>query len=445
MYKFKNGFYADVRIEYRYQTEITYQNAKLNNLIQRDFKGAFIRVYDGKMWYYTSTNIINDIQDQLKKLYQIAEYNEDILDDEVVKRFEVNKEEVYKYKNISVKKVPVENKQRLLESYFPLFNKHDDIKNWKAIYIDRYSNYEFYSSKGANIKYDFQTCGISLNYGLSNNGDTFNDKFQKSGVEFLALENQHNHFEECIKESVDFFRNAKVCTPGNYELVLSPIAAGVFAHESFGHKSESDFMVGDETMKNEWSIGKKVGPDILSIVDSGQDPGYGYVPFDDEGTKANKTYLIQDGVLTKRLHSVSTAKILDEEVTGNARAVSTDFEPIVRMTTTYIEGGSLSFDQLIKGVKDGYFIKSINHGSGMSVFTIAPRIAYRIENGKITYPVKISVISGSVFETIGLINGLSKEVELSSFVVGGCGKMEQTGLNVGFGGPYVRVSKMSVQ
>jgi TldD protein len=40
---------------------------------------------------------------------------------------------------------------------------------------------------------------------------------------------------------------------------------------------------------------------------------------------------------------------------------------------------------------------------------------------------------------------LTKDVVLLSFVTGGCGKMEQMGLPVGFGGPYVRVSEMNVQ
>ena len=66
-------------------------------------------------------------------------------------------------------------------------------------------------------------------------------------------------------------------------------------------------------------------------------------------------------------------------------------------------------------------------------------------DGKITGPVKISVISGDVFETLGLIDGLSKEAEILSFVTGGCGKMEQFPLPVGFGAPYVSVSKMKVQ
>ena len=81
----------------------------------------------------------------------------------------------------------------------------------------------------------------------------------------------------------------------------------------------------------------------------------------------------------------------------------------------------------------------------MSKFTMAPHVCYEIENGKIVRPVKISVITGDVFKTLGLIDGLSDKVELLSFVGGGCGKMEQQGLPVGFGGPYVRVSKMFVQ
>ena len=204
-------------------------------------------------------------------------------------------------------------------------------------------------------------------------------------------------------------------------------------------------MLSDESMKNEWQLGKAVGSPILSIAEYGGIPGSGYVPYDDEGTAAHRNYLIKNGVLTGRLHSAMTAAALDEALTGNARAIDCSFEPIVRMTTTYIEGGDLDFDELIAPIEKGYFIKTIRHGSGMSTFTIAPSLAYEIENGRLGRPVQISVLTGSVFETLGLIDGLTKDVEMLSFVSGGCGKMEQMGLPVGFGGPFVRVSSMNVQ
>lgn len=77
-------------------------------------------------------------------------------------------------------------------------------------------------------------------------------------------------------------------------------------------------MLGDETMKKEWSIGKKVGSDGLSIIESGTFEGCGYVPYDDEGTRATRTYLIKNGFLAGRLHSAETAAELGEAVTGNA-------------------------------------------------------------------------------------------------------------------------------
>ena len=248
-----------------------------------------------------------------------------------------------------------------------------------------------------------------------------------------------------MREQAAFMRESVPVVAGKYPVVLSPEAAGVFAHESFGHKSESDFMLSDESMRQEWQIGKQVGSPILSIAECGEYPGSGYVPYDDEGTKARKNYLIQNGILAGRLHSGQTAAALEEGLTGNARAIDCTFEPIVRMTTTYIEPGDQTFEQLIAPIQKGYYIKTISHGSGMSTFTIAPRLAYEIENGHLGKPTQISVITGSVFETLGLIDGLSNELTLLSFVAGGCGKMEQMGLPVGFGGPCVRVSEMNVQ
>lgn len=88
-------------------------------------------------------------------------------------------------------------------------------------------------------------------------------------------------------------------------------------------------------------------------------------------------------MLAGRLHSAETAAALEERVTGNARSIGIGYEPIVRMTTTVIESGDKTLEQLVAGVKKGYFIKTIKHGSGLSVFTIAPNISYEITDGKI--------------------------------------------------------------
>lgn len=445
MIQFRDGFYADVRTEDRSRTTISYQGGVLMDLRVRTEQRAFLRVYDGKLWYYASMTDLAHLQKTLDGLYDAATPNPNILEDPMVRRFERNRDTVLTFMDCSVRDIPTKEKQDLLLSYLPLLSEDSCVTMPQGLYLDRNSLFRFRSSLGADITYDYQTCGVSLSFSMAEGEKKFSDHWQKGATRFGEIQGLEAEIRSAVAEGTNFLRNSVPVTPGKYPVVLSPQAAGVFAHESFGHKSESDFMLSDESMREEWQLGKAVGSPILSIAEWGEVPGCGYVPYDDEGTKARKNYLIKNGVLAGRLHSAQTAAALDEGLTGNARAIDCTFEPIVRMTTTYIEGGDLDFDQLIAPIKKGYYIKTIRHGSGMSTFTIAPSLAYEIVDGKLGRPVQISVLTGSVFETLGLIDGLTKDVELLSFVTGGCGKMEQMGLPVGFGGPYVRVSSMNVQ
>lgn len=445
MIRFRNGFYADIREEDRSRTTISYKAGVLDEMKTRVELRAFVRVYDGRMWYYASVTDTSNIQKTLDGLYDAATENPNILEDPVVKRFERNVDTVMCFKDCSVRDIPSKEKQNLLLSYLPLLSEDSCITMPSGLYLDRNSVFHFQSSLGADITYDYQTCGLSFSCSMAEGEKKFSGHWQKGGVRFDELQGLESQIRSAIAEQTNFMRNSVPVVPGKYPVVLSPEAAGVFAHESFGHKSESDFMLSDETMRMEWQLGRTVGSPILSIAECGSILGCGYVPYDDEGTKARKNYLIKNGVLVGRLHNAQTAAVLEEDSTGNARAIDCTFEPIVRMTTTYIEGGDLDFDQLIAPIKKGYFIKTIRHGSGMSTFTIAPSLAYEIVDGKLGRPVQISVLTGSVFETLGLIDGLTKNVQLLSFVTGGCGKMEQMNLPVGFGGPYVRVSSMNVQ
>lgn len=445
MIQFKDGFYADVRTEDRSRTTVSYKDGVLEDMKTRVEKRAFLRVYDGKMWYYASVTDLSRLQETLDGLYSAAAPNAKILDDPVVRRFERNRDTIMNFADCSVRDVPLADKQALLLSYLPILSEDKCVTMPQGVYLDRNSVFRFRSSLGADVTYDYQTCGLSFSCSMTEGEKKFSGHWQKGGTRFDELKGIDAEIRAAVAEQAAFMRNSVPVEPGKYPVVLSPEAAGVFAHESFGHKSESDFMLSDESMREEWKLGKIVGSPILSIAECGTEPGSGYVPYDDEGTRARKNYLIKNGVLAGRLHNAQTAAVLGEEPTGNARAIDCTFEPIVRMTTTYIEGGDLTFDQLIAPIKKGYYIKTIRHGSGMSTFTIAPALAYEIVDGKIGRPTQISVLTGSVFETLGLIDGLTSDVHLLSFVTGGCGKMEQSGLPVGFGGPFVRVSSMNVQ
>lgn len=444
MYRFNPDFYADIRIEDRFSSVVAFKNGNLDTCQERTEKRAFIRVFDGNLWLYASTSDVDNVQTELDNLYKQTTPNKDIASNPIVKRYQVNVEENMQFVNRNLRSVSKDDKIALLKDVQSHVASPFLVMTQVA-YKDRNSVYEFYSSKGASIRYDYQMCGILAVGVLAAPGDFVQAYYQQASPFFDEIKDYGDKIEKKLADADNFVQNAKPCEKGKFPVILSPMAAGMFAHESFGHKSEADFMLGDEHMAKEWVLGKKVGSEILSIVDTGATFGSGYVPFDDEGTRCTKTYLIKNGILCGRLHSATTAAALDEELTGNARAIDCKFEPIVRMTNTYIEPGNSTFDELVAGIKRGYFIDTVSHGSGGSTFTIAPSIAYEIVDGKIAGPVKISVVTGDVFETLNLIDGLTNETIFEDGVFGGCGKMEQFPLHVLDGGPFVRVKEMNVQ
>lgn len=445
MYQFPEGFYTDVREETVHATTITIENGVLKENKTKKEQGVIIRLYDGRRWYISSTTESGKVQQEIDSLAGMAVFCPNIEDDPVVKKYEINQEVQLRYKDCDVSLVPNAWKLAVAEQYADYLKACEKIPRWKVYYVDNHTRKHIVSSKGCDVTFDTQNCCVAPRYVLMKDEKPFYGRKDIYRMKFEELKGHEKELEELIREDLDYNENAVPVEPGEYTCIFSPAVTGVFAHESFGHKSEADFMVGDENMKREWAIGTRVGAELLNIVDTGMEEGSGYVPFDDEGTRAKKTYLIRDGILSGRLHSAMTAAALKEELTGNARAVSFQFEPIVRMTATYVEPGKSTKEELIAGVKKGIYISDYNHGSGMSTFTIAPNKAYMIRDGHLAEPVKISVITGNVMHTLHEIDGLSAEFELCSFALGGCGKMEQFPLRVGMGGPYMRVNHLTVQ
>ncbi|MEW6709907.1 MAG: TldD/PmbA family protein [Candidatus Riflebacteria bacterium] len=445
MYNFPQYLFCDVRIETTYRSLIRIEMGRLEEIKEKTDTGAFIRVFDGNRWYYSSTTGIDGIQMEIDALARLASENREISNNPVVKKLQVNSGDYMNFLGHEVEKTSLPEKRQLLESYLDLVSRRREITHWSGVYTDSHCEKKMFSSLGTNLRFDTQLAGLRLGIRFGTGKEVFSESWCKAADGFDKLQNLHSEAKDYIEQACQFFENAQKIEGGNYCVVLSPLAAGIFAHESFGHKSEADFMIGDESMKKEWSLGKKVGAEILNICDTGQMPGSGFCPFDDEGTRAEKTRLICGGRLEGRLHSAQTAAELAESATGNARSVGFEFEPIVRMTCTYIEPGSMSKDELFAGIEKGIFIDTVKHGSGMSTFTLAPSMAYLIENGKIGKPVKFSVITGNVMTTLDKIDAISDQLEILSFVGGGCGKMEQYPLPVSFGGPFVRISEINVQ
>jgi TldD protein len=441
MYRFPEGVFSDVRLEESVTTVIAFVMGRLEQRRERTERTAFIRVFDGIRWYFSSLTDPRQskVQEKLDDLAAMASVG-GVSGHPVLERLSRQRGERLSGRPDGT----VESKTATLESYFGELKAFPQIASWQGYIGDGYSRKRIVSSLGADISFDRFNCGIGIGFSMADGESRASEQFMKTGLFPGDLEGCQDGLRARLQKTLDYLGSAVDVVAGGHTVVLSPLAAGIFAHESFGHKSEADFMTGDETMLREWPLGARVGPDILSIWDDGTVPGTGFTPFDDEGTPGGRTFLVKNGVLSGRLHSAITAAELREAPTGNARAVSFNYEPIPRMTTTCIEPGDISKKDLFGGIEDGIFVETVKHGSGMSTFTIAPNLAYRIRGGEIGEPLKVSVITGNVMETLGEIDGLSREWEVLGFVGGGCGKMEQYPLPVGFGGPFVRVRRMQV-
>jgi TldD protein len=188
-------------------------------------------------------------------------------------------------------------------------------------------------------------------------------------------------------------------------------------------------------------LGRRFGDKHLNIVDGAAIPGLrGSYKYDDEGVPATRTYLITEGVLTGRLHSRETAAKMGEAPTGNARAIDYKFEPIVRMTNTFIEPRDASFDDLIAGIKEGVYAKNWYGGmTSMEMFTFSAGEAYMIRNGKVEELLRPVVLTGNVFTTLENIDAIGNDLDMNEG--GGCGKGGQSPLPVSNGSPHIRIQK----
>lgn len=122
--------------------------------------------------------------------------------------------------------------------------------------------------------------------------------------------------------------------------------------------------------------------------------------------------------------------------------------PIVRQTNYFMQPGGYQFEELIEDIDFGVYVRGKGSTGGqvevgMGTFTFGVGPSKIIRNGKLTETVRGVVISGLILDTLKTIDAVGKDFEIKTSVFGGCGKSGQT-VPVGFGGPHVRVRKMTV-
>ncbi len=235
------------------------------------------------------------------------------------------------------------------------------------------------------------------------------------------------------------------CPAGTMDVVLGPGWPGILLHEAVGHGLEGDFNR-KETSVFSGRIGERVASPGVTVIDDGTIPERrGSLNVDDEGTPTQRTVLIEDGILRGYMQDKLNARLMGVPATGNGRRESYAHLPMPRMTNTFMLAGEEDPEEILKSVPNGLYCVSFGGGqvditNGKFVFSASE--AYKIEDGRITSPVKGATLIGNGPDALTRVSRIGNDLALDRGV-GTCGKDGQ-GVPVGVGLPTIRLDQITV-
>ena len=239
--------------------------------------------------------------------------------------------------------------------------------------------------------------------------------------------------------------DARDAPAGTMTVVLGHGWPGILLHEAIGHGLEGDFnRKGSSAFSGR--IGERVGAPGVTVVDDGTLPDRrGSLNIDDEGNPTQRTVLIEDGILKGYMQDSLNARLMGVASTGNGRRESFAHLPMPRMTNTIMQNGDRDPAEIIASVQNGLY--AINFGGGQvditnGKFVFSAAEAWKIENGKLAYPVKGATLIGNGPDALTRVTMIGNDMALDSGI-GTCGKEGQS-VPVGVGQPTLRIDGLTV-
>ncbi len=237
--------------------------------------------------------------------------------------------------------------------------------------------------------------------------------------------------------------SARKAPAGPMPVVLSSEAGGTMVHEAIGHGLEADLSQSGLSVYA-GKVGTQVASPLVTVVDDATIPhARGSFSFDDEGSPAQKTVLVENGILKGYLYDRLTAMKDGCTSTGNGRRESYQSKPIVRMSNTLIAPGDTPPESVVREAERGLLVRKMGGGqvntvNGDFVFEVSE--GYLIENGEIGEPVRGATLTGNGPEVLKRIVRVGSDL---GFGIGTCGKDGQ-GVPVADAQPTLLISEITV-
>lgn len=289
-------------------------------------------------------------------------------------------------------------------------------------------------------------CSISATIIFSHNGKSDNRSASRSfrtGTQMLTEDMVDQLVYELVK-GIDPSLEAGRPKGGEMSVVMGAGASGILLHEAMGHAFEADFNRKGQSVFTD-RMGTQVCPKGINVVDDGTwMHNRGSCTYDDEGVAGQKTYMVEDGVLTSYLHDRISAAHYGVAPTGNGRREGFRYPPIPRMRLTYMESGSCHPSDIISSVSKGIYVDEFSNGQvkiGEGDFTFYVKSGFMIENGVLTRPIKDINVIGNGPQALSDIEMVGNDLIIDNGTWT-CGKDQS--VPVGCGMPTVLVKGLTV-
>lgn len=435
------GEFYDIRVLKGSRTRIVLDNGKLEEIAEAPFQGTAVRALAGGAWGFVTTDSVDGLNEEISLAQRMARK---------IGRSEDLKLALAPTPSARSVRVPVKKNPRelSLEEKVALLREIEEaakvkgVSSTQAVYAEVELGVHYSSSEGLDLESRMTRMGFTISAVAHRNGLYQASGEGRSGIGGLELFEREDPIalaREVGQRAVALL-DADTPKGGCCPVVLDQELAGVFVHEAVGHATEADIILeGDSCL--EGMLGEQIGSDLVTVKDDPSMMQNGYYPFDDEGSLAQETVLVEKGVLKSYLHSRETAGRMGG-VPRNARAEGTD-RPVVRMSNTYITNGDWTEEEILEELDDGIYLAGSRGGqvsTAEGVFQFNAKRGYLVKKGEKTALLRDVSLSGKILEILKEIGAVGNDLKFNS---GRCGKAGQL-VPVSDGSPHLLVARATV-
>jgi len=433
--------YGDIRMKDIALEQIRMENGKINNLSSSRSRGAGIRIFvNGAMGFAASSDMEN-LTETVQLAYDTAVASAALLRNKVVLSPKKAIEAEYATQiSVDPFSVPLGEKIGVLMACHAAISGVNGIAGCEASMSFRREDTVFADTEGSYISQSFFQSGATVAAWAKSKTDTqrrsYGNHFRAGYESVLDLKLPER--SEALAQEAVVLSKAEDCPGGEHDIVVMPTQMHLQIHESVGHPTELDRVLGSEAafagasflVPADTESGLKYGSEHITIVadatDSMGDKGLGTFGYDDEGVAAENVTIIEKGIFKGFQTSRDNAPVLGQNSSGAGISDGWMNLPIVRMTNINLMPGEFSFDELIGGVQNGLLLetnKSWSIDDKRVNFQFACEIAREIKDGKLTGKIyKNPIYTGKTTEFWGSCDGVASAEHRQMIGTPNCGK-----------------------